>query len=36
MVVMSDSKLQQSTASIFAQIADKISVLTGNNVKIND
>ncbi len=35
-VVMSDSKLNISTASIFAQIADGIMLLFGNNVKIAD
>ena len=35
-VVMSDSRLNISTASIFAQIADGIMLLFGNNVEIND
>ena len=33
MVVMSDSKLNVSTASVFAQIADEIAVLKGINVE---
>ena len=35
-VVMSDSKLNVSTASVFAQIADGIMLLFGNNVEIAD
>lgn len=35
-VVMSDGKLNVSTASIFAQIVDEITVLQGKNVKNNN
>ena len=36
MVVMSDSKLNVSTASVFAEIADKICELKGINIENND
>ncbi len=35
-VVMSDSRLNVSTASIFAEIADKITELEGKNIKNDD